>query len=355
MLERLIGQQRRPQNMARSTIQEKLRGKSKVNLTQALSIVDALAEYAQSNGTPLPDKEINREVWQDRVAAYTKTQPNTSHRKETTSAPSEIKWDIAPLHAAQMDDLVEMIQENRFNAVADWLPKFLAGIMQAQMATTNFLRQAAEDTPQAIAQTLKALDAEFPYVDTEDPFQSGWDRRRSAANEATVGLLIEFAARKHGADASPAVVVALRRASLGFYAESFLSRVGTWFLAEKIAKAVDHLRSASLYRDAKDVLTATSDRSSDRIFEVVDFLQTNSRTSDADIVLKAIGEKCDENKLLLIVSDFEEHSASTETLTKIARAVSSENREAYISLFTQTGGSHFETLLREAATDDPSF
>lgn len=61
-IERLISRQRRPNKMARSTTQEKMSGNSPLILTQVLSIVDALAEYARLHEVPLPLQEINHEV-----------------------------------------------------------------------------------------------------------------------------------------------------------------------------------------------------------------------------------------------------------------------------------------------------
>ncbi|MFB6773184.1 hypothetical protein [Streptomyces sp. NPDC056337] len=339
--------------MARSTIQEKLAGTSEVNLTQILSIVDALAEYAQNNGTPLPNKETDRETWQNRVVASLKAKNKISHPGKGNPTTGNIEWDIRPLQEAQMDDLVEFIAQNESNAVATWLPQVMRGMIQARMSVTELLRQAAEDSPRGVVQTLKALDEEFPYA-SNDEWQGGWGAGRSEDNKVTVGTLIDHTAKHHGKAASPAIIVGLRRANLGIYVDDFLSRVATWYLAESVTQAVSHLRAASLSQDADDVLRAVSQRASDRILEVVLFLQHNWQMEDADLTLQAVGANCNSHKLWLVVQDFQKKGVSDETLLKIARGVSHGDYQEFISFFDESGDARFTDLLRKAA-DEPPF
>jgi hypothetical protein len=53
--------------MSQSAIQEKLSGRTVPNLGQLLALVQACAEYAESIGAPLPDDDIDEQVWRDRL------------------------------------------------------------------------------------------------------------------------------------------------------------------------------------------------------------------------------------------------------------------------------------------------
>ncbi|MFF8376231.1 hypothetical protein ACF07V_08905 [Streptomyces sp. NPDC015661] len=324
--------------MARSTIQEKLTGKSPLNLLQILMIVDALAEYAQNNETPLPKHEINPQTWQDRIAAASRANPpspkgESAESKEVST--QGIEWNIQQLRQAQMEDLVNTILEHRSNPVAEWLPRVLREMTQAQMSMTDFLRRAAEDSPQGIVGTIKALDREFPY-DSDHTDNNGWGSGRSYQNLETVGLLLNYTAIRHGSTAAPAIVVGLRRANLTFYVEEFLKRVGTWHLPKEIEKSVDHLRVAGLGKDVDVVLQAAAERKSDRIYEVVVHFQKIERPGDARVILQAIGA-LREYSMHAAIKDFMKRDAPEEMLTEIARGVPYEDYEDLIEKFTVWG------------------
>jgi hypothetical protein len=355
-LERLIDRQGRRQRMARSTIQEKIAGASAMKLPQVLAIVEALAEYARINDTPLPKREIDPEVWRDRVVAASKKAAVGVRDKIASpnriSPTRAIKWNLDPLHQAQMDDLVELIRESHANPVADWLPKVLRAMMQAEMALTDFLEKAAEDSPQGVISTVKALEEEFPYWLGDD--DNPWGGRRNEENEATVSVLIREAAKRHGGTASPAIVVGLRRSQVGYHVPDFLTRVATWFLAPEIEKASSHLRVAALGKDADALFNSVgTSRQVDRVFEVVSHLYQKSKADDAELVLRAIAVN-GIYRLRGVMTDFEKRNAPEAWLMEIARGVKYEKYEEFIQKLKEWDDDSFAALLRRAA-DEPPF
>ncbi|WP_251093110.1 hypothetical protein [Streptomyces sp. Caat 7-52] len=337
--------------MARSTIQEKLAGKGSMNLPQILAIVDALADYAQMNDAPLPRHEVDRETWQDRVAAASKESfviLNKRADKGATAAAQSIEWNIEPLRQAQMDDLVDMIQDYRSKPVGDWLPRVLRVMTQAEMSITDFLKKAAEDSPQGVVNTVVELHKEFPYQVDDDP----WGNGRSMQNVETVGRLIYFSAMRHGDSAAPAIVVGLRRSYLGVYVEEFLTRVATWFLPPSIEDAVDQLRAAALQRDVEPVLKAISQRNYDRIYEVVDHFSTKQRTKDLNTIFEGIGSR-KSSALRMIINDFQRRNAPDGVMWEIARGVAYSDYEEYIERFAQWGNHEFADLLHKASEEPP--
>ncbi|WP_369189313.1 hypothetical protein [Streptomyces sp. R08] len=165
MIERLIARQGRQHPMARSTIQEKISGRSPVNLLQVLSIVEALAEHARLNGIPLSQQEIDQSVWRER-AATSMVNPTVRASGRGFSPPPkrrEIEWNVEPLKHAQMFDLVAIVDDEAKEVeVASWLPRVIRGMMQAEMSFNGFLESAAMDSPHGVVGTVAALQAEFP-------------------------------------------------------------------------------------------------------------------------------------------------------------------------------------------------
>ncbi|MFD3484487.1 hypothetical protein [Streptomyces sp. NPDC058665] len=351
-LEHLIGRQRRPQKMARSTIQEKLAGKSSLNLPQILAVVDALAEYAQANDVPLPKHETDREVWQDRVVDSLKTlrsDARVGSEDQNREISRNLEWDIEPLRQAQMEDLIDLVHDCRSKPVADWLPQVLRAMMQAEMTVTEFLKKAAEDSPQGVVNTVRALDREFPY----EGGVVGWGgSSRSDANRETVGWLVNFSAMRHGESSAAAIVVGFRRSNVAVYVEEFLSRIATWFRSPGIENAVDKLRAAALGKDADFVLSSVARRQSNRVLEVVVHLQKTERIADASKVLSAIGSR-GVYQIRGVVKNFEDRGASEAMLLEIAQGVSYEKYDEYIEKFKEWGHEEFVALLRRASEEPP--
>jgi hypothetical protein len=100
---RLVENQGRKNPMARSTIQDKLSGKSLPDLAQVLSIVEALSEYASSIGAPLGPEETGIQTWRDRFARQntTKAQAPLSERTVDSSpdVSEQLPWNLDPLRA----------------------------------------------------------------------------------------------------------------------------------------------------------------------------------------------------------------------------------------------------------------
>ncbi|MFJ4486523.1 hypothetical protein ACIP3D_29720 [Streptomyces longwoodensis] len=349
----MIAQQDRRQKMARSTIQEKLSGKTTLNLPQVLAIVDALREYAELHNAPLPNSDTDRELWRERVAISSR-QADANHPRMITPAKQEetvpIEWNFEPLRQAQMDDLVQLASDNRWRPVADWLPKLLRAMTQAEMTTTDFLKKAAEDTPQGVVNTVKALEEEFPYKDESD---FAWGVTRSQENKDTVGKLLAFAARRHGNSASPAIVVSLRRSGLSHHVKSYLAQVGMWFLAPDIERAMEHLKTAALGKDAEYLLMSIGKhRRPDRILEIVQYLQAQWMASEANKVLRGIGSG-NMHRLQVAVNDFRKHEATDDMLREIARGIESGKHEEYAQYFDAEGDRDFANMIADAESEPP--
>ncbi|MFI1284490.1 hypothetical protein ACH4U5_27730 [Streptomyces sp. NPDC020858] len=351
-LERLIARQGIQRRMGRSTIQEKLSGKSSLNFPQVLAIVEALAEYARTKEAPLPQHETESETWRDRVVASSKDRGEYTDARssETGSTVSGIEWNIEPLRAAQMYDLVDLIHDYRSKPVADWLPRVLLAMTQAEMTITDFLEKAAEDSPQGIVRTVQELEIKFPYTDESN----GWGNGRSGLNMETVGQLLRYSARRHGDSASPAIVVGLRRAQMGHHVGEYLAGVARWFLAEKIEMATELLRTAALGNDANSLLQAVGERRiPTRIVEVVKHLDAHGKNEDALKIANGIGLRRP-YEIRMAVEDFEKHSAPREALLEIARGVKYSDYAEYIEIFSGWGLSDFAELLSQAS-DEPPF
>jgi hypothetical protein len=338
--------------MARSTIQEKLSGKSALNLPQILAIVDALAQYAQDSGIPLPKHELDRKVWQDRIAATTQRSPTGSRSGSSRREDEHIKsltWNIAPLQQAQMSELIELIRDYQSKPVGDWLPRVLRAMVQAEMNITGFLKTAAEDSPRGVVNTIRELHKEFPYEGDPDP----WGSTRTTENLETVGNLVSYAAMRHGDTAAPPIVVGLRLAGVPAYTDDFLKRIATWFLAPEIIGAVDMLRAAALDNDAATVLRFVAFRSSKRIHEVVAYLEKEDRPGDELEVLRALGTVSAQT-LQSVVADFVERQVPESKLLHIAQGVAHHIRSEAIRKFETFGDKQFAELLRRTG-DEPPF
>ncbi|MGQ4722510.1 hypothetical protein [Streptomyces tunisiensis] len=341
--------------MARSTIQEKLSGNGKLTLTQVLSIVEALAEYARDNEIPLPNQEISRDVWRDRVSASydTGNQNSEVNTERESEGPNDIEWNTEPLEQAQMTDLVNLIREARRKPVSTWLPRLLREMVDAEMEIENFIQQAAEDTPLGIVQTLKELDKEFPYmIVADDPW--GGEERRNIENQMTVDPLLRIAAQRHGQTASPAIVVAMRRSGLSHHVNTYLDAVGTWFLPENVVIISEHLTTAALTNDNRRLLRSIAqNRGADRIPQVIKCLQITGKAEDANFLLRNVGNT-NQWRIRSVVMALEKESAPEEVLREIARGVPHGKHDEYAEACTDAKLENFAKLIIEAR-DEPPF
>ncbi len=354
-IERIISRQRRPNKMARSTIQEKLAGNSPLSLTQVLSIVDALAEYARLHEIPLPLQEIEHEVWTNRLISSTskgksKNAPAANAPEENEASSAE--WNVEPLRQAQMLDLVNLVTESNSKGTSTWLPRLLRDMVEAEMNISDFLARASQDKPLAVVETLKEMEAEFPYSTEDNPWGSN---ARSEQNIATVGALIRLVARHHGEESTPAVIVGMRRSRLGHHVEDYCNQVGIWFAPQRVVNIFDHLEKAALNNDIKRLAhSIAKHRTAKRIPEVVKLLLVAERKEIADAILQRIGST-NTYRIRNVVSELQDSSAPQEVLREIALGVPIDNHDEYTQQFEGSDLQGFADIMREAKKDVPPF
>jgi hypothetical protein len=351
-IERLIARQDRQRPMARSTIQDKLSGRSPLNLTQTLSIVEALGEYARVNGAPLPQQELTHGYWRELVTSATGKKRSIGTSIETSDSQDtlDIRWNLDPLRQAEMHDLVQIVESSQDEAISSWLPKVLREMMRAEMSVTGFIKTATEDTPQGIVQTISALADEFPNADT------AWDSQPWAKEEhkKTVGSLIGHTARRHGNVSSPAIIAGLRRANNGDLVNLYLIDLGTWLLPATIDRVVKHLRMAALNGDANRLLTAVGrKRKADRLFEVVKHFEEEGNLPDRNRVLRSVGTE-DSLRMQAVARHFGQVAASEEILRELARGIDYGKHEDFAQSCALAGLEDFAHIIREVA-DEPPF
>ncbi|MFJ6633341.1 hypothetical protein ACIQMR_18410 [Streptomyces sp. NPDC091376] len=353
-IERLIARQGREHPMARSTIQEKIAGRSPVNLLQVLSIVEALAEHARLNGIPLPPQEIDPGVWRERVATVLAISRGAGAIAGfgEMSAGWEIDWNVEPLQQAHMFDLVKVINESKSVEVANWLPKVIGEMMQAEMSFVGFLESAAQDSPQGVVRTVAAFHAEFSSYEPD-----AWEGQRDpwyvSEKDRTIGPLLTHAARRHGASASPAIVAGLRRAGVGTYVDDFLASVGRWHLSKNIEAAVNHLRSAALGKDADRLLGLVGEkRTSDRLLEVFRHFERLGNGDDIKL-LRGVGA-AESYRIGEVFKAFKAAEVPEDVLVHIARGVP-YGRHAEFAQRLQSSGHEGIAQLILRVKDEPPF
>ncbi|MFB6561290.1 hypothetical protein ACFCYH_20835 [Streptomyces sp. NPDC056400] len=186
-----------------------------------------------------------------------------------------------------MTDLVDLINQSQGAPISTWLPHVVSEMFKAEMSCDDLMEWAAGESPQAIVQCVVELDTLFPKPDGPDDPWSKW----APGNHATVSSLLRNAARIHGAERSPIVVVGLRRAGVGSYVDEFLSTVACWFLAPRIRKAVVSLEAAQLHKDARSVLRAVGgERQITRVIEVVDYFTQHGELKYRDAILDIMAD-----------------------------------------------------------------
>ncbi|WP_340558933.1 hypothetical protein [Streptomyces sp. GSL17-111] len=276
--------------MARSTIQDKISGKSSLNLLEVLSIVEALAEHARVNGTPLPPQEIAQGIWRERVTNFARNAKNkhSTHYAPAVTPEREIPWNLEALKLAQMYDLIEIVENSTETPTAFWLPQIVEPMLRAEMSVSDLMRRAAQDSPQSIVQTLAVLNNEFPQDKPIDPRGEPvlWV---VSDNDRTVGSLLAHTARIHGTTSTPAIVVAMRRAEIEEHADAYLANIARIHPPKNIQSIVQQLRSATLSGDAKKILRHIGlGRRSNELIEIVTYLRKAGQEGDAKEILKAV-------------------------------------------------------------------
>ncbi|MFD7857322.1 hypothetical protein ACFV6B_23965 [Streptomyces microflavus] len=288
--------------MARSTIQEKLSGKSPAKLSQILAIVESIAEYGRINGTPLSPQEVEENSWR---AKYVATMGNRGHAGSALSRnePSTYDrvWNPQPLLAAGMTDLVDLVSQSQGAPMSTWVPHVATEMATAEMSCKNLMEWVAQGEIKDIIGCIKALDQAFPLPNQGPP--EPWDNW-STGYGATTEILLRYVARTHGRSSAPVVAVGLRRASLGYFVNTFLSNVASWHLAKNLAVAVQRLRSAELSKDAITLLRFVgSSRMDSRVLEVVHYFLDNNSDDDAKRILKGMGSESPERLVIALRDD----------------------------------------------------
>jgi hypothetical protein len=190
-LANLTARQRPGRAMSRSTVQDKISGKSPPRLGQILALVQACADYANSIGAPLSPEDTDERIWRDRIHAMAvRTPPPSPAPTEAPQSPSA-RWDLDPLIRAGMYDMVDVVQANEHQPMASWLAPLIHALASAGMSNEQFLRAASRESPPEIVATVLAL----------------------AASQETkaVERLVYLSAVNQPADHIPAIIALLRR------------------------------------------------------------------------------------------------------------------------------------------------
>ncbi|MGW1089037.1 hypothetical protein ACWD4L_22655 [Streptomyces sp. NPDC002596] len=351
-IERLLEGQGRNRSMARSTIQEKLSGKTPARLHQILALVAAIAEYGKQNGTPLAPQEIDKNTWRAKfVAASGKSSPVTASGGITIgpeAAGGSRIWDAAPLRNAGMTDLLDLISQSEGAPLAAWLPHVASEMHRSQMSCESLMKWAAGTSPQEIIACISALEEIFPLPEqkSNDPW-SGW----SPENDATAGMLLRFTTRIQPLSNAPIIVVGLRRADLAKYVEQFLTGMACWHLAPSLRGAVKSLQSAELARDAEKILTYVgSERQQTRIIEIVSHFSEHNEVRERDTILK--GMALDGVRFMIGINEIENEEMHNVLISAIPWSKKSE----YSVLLNEAG---YKTLAGKIElpgyTDEPPF
>lgn len=352
-LERLIARQGRQQKMARSTIQEKLAGRSSLTLPQVLSIVEALAEHARLNGIPLPSQEIDRDTWRDRVTTSSRKVPDARNPAQPhMKSPNAEEWDTTPLEQAHMIDLVNLVKEAKWSPASTWLPRVLREMMEAEMSIEGFLRRAAQEDAIEVIAILKALEDEFPYrIETDDPWGSG---RVNEENKETVSRLLWRTAGRHGLTSTPAIIVGLRRSGIGHHIDAYLSTVAISFQSASIAQIIKHLHSATLTNDTERFLKAIGRHRIATTFPaVIKRLQIEEMQDEANLILQSVGES-NITRITSVAFELIKSQAPVDVLREVARGVPSGKHDEYAEILTGSLGGALPQMILEVR-DEPPF
>ncbi|GGQ12625.1 hypothetical protein [Streptomyces roseolilacinus] len=288
-IERLLKGTGRNREMARSTIQEKLTGKNPLKLHQTLALVAAIAEYAQSNGTPLSPQEVDEKSWRAKFVATSRPSSYNSNKESrvphTTGNPPE-PWDASPLRNAGMSDLLDLISQSEGAPLSTWVPHVAAEMFTAQMSCESLMKWTAQASPHEIVQCTVALEGMFPLPDPEN--NDSWGNW-SPGNNATVEKLLRHTARQRSLQNVPVLVVGLRRASVGQYVDMLLTSLAQWHLSHALQAIVARLRAAALSQDALKMLGFVgSHRQPTRILEVVSHFSNLGAMEERDSILKGM-------------------------------------------------------------------
>ena len=334
--------------MSRSTVQDKISGKSPARLGQILALVQACADYANSIGAPLAPEDTDERVWRERVHAMSVRTPPPSPAPTDVPLSPSARWDLDPLIRAGMHDMVDLVQANEHQPMANWLPTLIQALGSAGMSNEQFLRTASKERPPEIVATILALAA--------------------SQEEKATNRLIYLGAVNQPADHIPAIIVLLRRkggAGVGVRLADLLIDVLTqeqlgWLSnigLDRYVSIVSALRSATMERDATRVLEGIGAHGrADLVLELAaSFPDTLS--GDREKVLRSVARGTDFHLKLLL----EELQTTTikgidpkKTLDRIIFGIPHGNNQA-IASYLELEGMHEEAQRVLALEDEPPF
>lgn len=290
-IERLIARQARDNPMARSTIQEKITGKSHPNLAQIFSMVEAIAEHARLIESPLTPQEVDKSRWRDLYTSSLRAkEPKIPQSPQRNSKPEDIEpWNLEPLRQAHMHDLVDLVTKSIDRPVSTWLPEVIEALLLSKMSCTELLHRAAQESPQGIVQIIAAFDKSFP-VEELNPRGPSPDPWATSDRDRVVGGYLAQVARKHGALSSPAIIVGLRRVGLPGLVNAYLSSLSKVQPAPNIVRIVNHLRFTTLSGDADALLAQIGEkRNSEQVIEFAQYIGAHGQAGDRTKIMKGAG------------------------------------------------------------------
>ncbi|WP_405973590.1 hypothetical protein OG496_33470 [Streptomyces sp. NBC_00988] len=342
--------------MARSTIQEKISGTSSANLSQVLSIVEALAEYSRLTNAPLPAQETDQSVWRERVTASFKQASREASTAESVPQLEnhEKPWNVGPLIHAQMYDLIEIVESSRQSPTDTWLPSVIGPMLKAQMSVSSFMERAAQDDPKTVVRTVYVLNLSFPPPPLDDdPWSTTGSPWAATDNNLTVGHLLRHAARHQGVDSAPALIVGMRRADIGGLVNIYITALAQAQNATGIQKANALLRAASLDRDAVSLLRLVGSlRGVSESLKVADRFHENNQTEYRDLVLQGISEG-GAYGIKGALSAIQGRESEEEYKLEILRSIPHGKHEMYARTLSDSGSLEIAQIVREAANIPP--
>ncbi|MFI7393870.1 hypothetical protein [Streptomyces tendae] len=349
-IERLLEGEGRNRSMARSTIQDKLSGKTPLKLHQLLALVAAIAEYARQNRTPLTPQEVDDNSWR---AKFLSTSKPTGTATSDPPAPysgagDRIMWDASPLRNAGMTDLIELMTRSQGAPLVTWLPHVAAEMFRTEMSCESLMKWASHESPQEIVQCIAALEEIFPRPQkvADDPWRS-W----SPANDATAEQLLREVARRRAWKNVPIIAVSLRRAGVGQYVEVFLTAMACWHLAPALQAINERLQSAALSKDALEMLRIVgTSRQKTRIMEVVHHFSELGAKRERDAILRGLAS--DSERFLIAIGEADE-----EMRRVLLPAIPWGKRSEYVDLLKSAGHNQIADQIEvpPSYSDEPPF
>ena len=289
--------------MSRSTVQDKISGKSLPRLGQILALVQACADYANSIGVRLPTEDTDEQVWREHAqVALVRTpraSPPLSAPGDVTASRSSI-WNLDPLIRAGMYDMVALIQDNEDRPMAEWLPELINALELAGMSIVQFLKAASTQVPKDFVDTVLALTecgdkivarlmffcAAYQPVDAIPAIIVSLRRREPSEGATLAGMLIDLIAGSSGRgfptmrnDCVP-IVLALRAATLERDAAQLLCDIGRCRIASSLLNIAASFPDET-YGDRETILSSVAKGNAYHLGSVLDELR-NKKYDDID-------------------------------------------------------------------------